>query len=155
LRSNGGGDSRFGDEMLRYVTTTPYRMAARKEWKMSAEYRAYLKSLIRPPLSWVPIWRFFGTGRKLFGGPDGKIAALEMDLEHPVGAEPFFTGAVCVLIGARTFSSAVDLADAITTYHLAPTYGEETGGRPNSFGEVYFFRLPHSQLGVSVSSARF
>ena len=33
--------------------------------------------------------------------------------------------------------------------------GEETGGRPNGFGEAYFFRLPKSQLGVSVSSARF
>jgi C-terminal processing protease CtpA/Prc len=59
------------------------------------------------------------------------------------------------LIGRQTFSSAVDLADAIKTYKLATLVGEETGGRPNGFGEAYVFRLPKSQLAVSVSSARF
>ena len=54
-----------------------------------------------------------------------------------------------------TFSSAMELADAIKTYHLATLIGEETGGRPNGFGEAYVFRLPRSQLAVSVSSALF
>ncbi len=36
LRSNGGGDSRLGDELLSHLTTQSYRMSANKQWKMSA-----------------------------------------------------------------------------------------------------------------------
>jgi len=155
LRSNGGGDSRLGDELLGHLTTKSYRMSASKQWRMSAEYRAYLKTFVRAPLSWLPTWDFFSLGRQLFHGPDGKIVDLpEPEEAHPP-AQPFFSGSVCVLIGRQTFSSAVDLADAIKTYHLATLVGEETGGRPNGFGEAYIFRLPKSQLAVSVSSARF
>jgi len=155
LRSNGGGDSRLGDELLSHLTTKAYRMSASKQWKMSAEYRAYLKTFVHAPLSWLPVWDFFSLGRQLFHGPDGKIVDLpEAEAAHRP-TEPFFSGNVCVLIGRQTFSSAVDLADAIKTYHLATLVGEETGGRPNGFGEAYVFRLPKSQLAVSVSSARF
>jgi C-terminal processing protease CtpA/Prc len=66
-----------------------------------------------------------------------------------------FDGPVCVLIGGGTFSSAVDLADAIKTYRLATVIGEETGGRPSSFGEVYDFRTPIAGFLVGVSSAEF
>jgi C-terminal processing protease CtpA/Prc len=155
LRGNGGGDSRLGDALLSHITTTPYRMSASKQWKMSAEYRAYLKTFVHGPLRWIPVWNFFPVGRQLFHGPDGSVVDFsEHEVAH-AAAEPLFTGNVCVLIGRQTFSSAVDLADAIKTYHLATLIGEETGGRPNGFGEAYVFRLPKSQLAVSVSSARF
>lgn len=155
LRTNGGGDSRLGDEFLRYITTTPYRMSAVKAWKMSTEYRSYLKTFVRPPLGWFPVWEFSSVGRKLMNGPDGKIVTFS---ESPVAhdsAQPFYSGPVCVLIGPQTFSSAMEFADAVKTYHLATLIGEETGGRPNGFGEVYVFRLPRSQLAVLVSSARY
>ncbi len=155
LRTNGGGDSRLGDEFLRYITTKSFRGSARKEWKMSAEYRAFLRSLVRPPLSLLPLQYMMPLAHQLLSGPDGKIVPFEFSVETPQRAEPFFSGAVCALTGSGTFSSAVDLADAIKTYHLATIVGEETGGRPNSFGEVYWFRLPRSGFLVSVSSARF
>ena len=88
-------------------------------------------------------------------GPDGTIVTFpEVPAAH-APAQPFFSGRMCVLIGPQTFSSATDFADAIKTYHLGTLIGEETGGRPNGFGEAYIFRLPHSQLAVSVSSALF
>ncbi len=155
LRGNGGGDSRLGDAFLRHITTTPYRTSAGKQWKMSAEYRAYMRTWLSPPLRWLHAWEFFGLGRALMNGPDGKVVSLPESVEAHDAVQPFFAGAVCVLIGPQTFSSAVDFADAIKTYHLATLIGEETGGRPNGFGEAYFFRLPHSQLSGSVSSALF
>jgi hypothetical protein len=155
LRTNGGGDSRLGDEFLRYVTIAPYRMSGGQAWKMSAEIRAYLKTFISAPLRWVHAWEFSSLGRQLMNGPDGKIVTLaELPAAHEP-AQPFFSGRMCVLIGPQTFSSATDFADAIKTYHLATLLGEETGGRPNGFGEAYVFRLPRSQLAVSVSSERF
>jgi C-terminal processing protease CtpA/Prc len=157
LRGNGGGDSRLGEELLRYITTRPYRMSAAKEWKMSAEYRSYFKTWVHPAIRWTHGWQFFSLGRQLMNGPDGKLVTLPEAEETHSPAEPFFSPprVACVLIGPQTFSSAVDLADAIKTYHLATLVGEETGGRPNGFGEAYVFRLPHSQLAVSVSSALF
>lgn len=155
LRNNGGGDSRLADALLRYITTTPYRMNAREEWKMSGEYRAYLKTLLRPPLRWLPVEQLVPLGRKLYAGPPGRIVPVEEKLKKPARAEPFFSGAVFMLIGPRTFSSATDLADAVKTYHLATLMGEETGGRPNTFGQVYPFMLPHCGFLVSVSSEYF
>ena len=155
LRGNGGGDSRLGDELLRHFTTKPYRMSSAKAWKMSAEYRSYFKSMVHPALRWTHGWELFSIGRQLMNGPDGKTATFSEAPEAHEAAQPFFSKPVCVLIGPQTFSSAVDLADGIKTYRLATLVGEETGGRPNGFGEAYIFRLPRSQLSVSVSSALF
>ena len=154
LRGNGGGDSRLGDELLRYVTTKPYRMASAKLWKMSAEYRTYLKTMVHPAVRWTHGWELISTGRQLMSGPDGKIVVLSEPPKAHDPAQPFFGRPVCVLIGPQTFSSAMELADAVKTYHLATLVGEETGGRPSGFGEIYVFRLPTSQLAVSVSSAQ-
>jgi C-terminal processing protease CtpA/Prc len=155
LRSNGGGDSRFGDELLSHLTTRAYRMESVKLWKMSDEYRAHLKSMVRAPLNHLPIEKTFPTGRKLFSGPAGTIVRFEEAPESHEARAPTFSGPVCVLIGPGTFSSAVDLADGIKTYSLATLIGEETGGRPNTFGEVYYFRAPATGFLVGVSSAQF
>lgn len=48
---------------------------------------------------------------------------------------PHFDGPVCFLIGSRTFSSAVMLANGVGDFHLAMLIGEETGGHPTAFGE--------------------
>jgi hypothetical protein len=155
LRRNGGGDSRLGDELLSHLTSTPYRYSARKEWKMSAEYRSYLRGAIKQPYSALRVEMLHPMGRQLFGGPDGKTVVFA-DEPHPIGRHtPAFDGPVCFIIGPGTFSSAVDLSDAVKTYHLGMLVGEETGGRPNSFGEIYEFRTPVTGFYASVSTALF
>lgn len=47
------------------------------------------------------------------------------------------------------------LANAAEDYRLATLVGEETGGIPNAFGEVYSFDLPETRLSAGVSSAYF
>jgi hypothetical protein len=42
LRSNSGGDSQLGDDLLAYITDKPYRPVARKAWRFSARYVAQL-----------------------------------------------------------------------------------------------------------------
>jgi C-terminal processing protease CtpA/Prc len=155
LRSNGGGDTRLGDELLSHITTQAYRMSSAKLWKMSDEYRSYLRSRVHAPLNHLPIEKAFPTGRRLFSGPAGKIVRLDESPEAHAPREPRFDGPVCVLIGAGTFSSAVDLSDAIKTYRLATLIGEETGGRANTFGEIYYFRTRATDYLVTVSSAQF
>jgi hypothetical protein len=63
LREDGGGDDRLGQDFLRFVTTKPYRDGALKEWKMSAEYRAYIATGITPPIMALRL-----SGRRPAGG---------------------------------------------------------------------------------------
>lgn len=52
------------------------------------------------------------------------------------------------IIGRQTFSSAVMNSFAFQRTAGATLYGEPTGGKPNHFGEVREFTLPHSKLRV-------
>lgn len=63
-------------------------------------------------------------------------------------------GALYVIIGRKTFSSAVLNAMAMRQTQ-AILIGEPSGGRPNHFGEVKTFTLPSSRLTVSYSTKHF
>jgi hypothetical protein len=62
---------------------------------------------------------------------------------------------VFVIIGRKTFSSAIlnslELQESIHPVFI----GEPTGGKPNHFGEVKTFSLPHSRLQIRYSSKFF
>ncbi len=158
LRKNGGGDSSLGDDLIQYVTSKDYRMAARKDWKASRAYRDFLKTRLSAWISWLPVEWVHPVGRKFFGAEEGSIVAFESEMDHPVpdsDAPLRFEGPVVLLIGAGTFSSALMTADAFATYRLATVMGEETAECPTGFGEVMGLALPHTGLRYQVSSARF
>ncbi|MFM8591104.1 MAG: S41 family peptidase, partial [Limnohabitans sp.] len=69
--------------------------------------------------------------------------------------EPRFDGPAILLIGERTFSSAMLLADAVRTYDLMLTIGQPTGGVPNALGDIGPFELPNSRIVVSFSQKMF
>ena len=60
-----------------------------------------------------------------------------------------------VIIGRRTFSSAVLNAIQLRNQTQAVFIGEPTGGRPNHFGEVRMFMLKHSRLPITYSTKYF
>lgn len=64
-------------------------------------------------------------------------------------------GSVFVLIGRRTFSSALMNAVEMKLETPAVLVGEPTGGKPNHFGEVRTLRLPGSGLALSYSTNYF
>ena len=61
-------------------------------------------------------------------------------------------GRLVVLIGRTTFSSAMMNADELRHETNALLYGEPTGGKPNSFGEVKSFNLPNSGIKIQYST---
>jgi C-terminal processing protease CtpA/Prc len=155
LRNNGGGNSQLGDELLSYITDAPYQMAARKEWKMSSEYKSFLASAIPWWLRWFPFKWVNEDARRYLGAKDGSVVISMTKKVSPSPNPLRFRGKVCFLIGDGTFSSAMMLSNAVGDFKLATLICEETGGIPNSFGEVYTFDLPITKLQTSVSSARF
>jgi hypothetical protein len=60
-----------------------------------------------------------------------------------------------VLVGRRTFSSAVLNAHRLRKSTFARLYGEPTGGALNCYGEVKTFRLPRSGLLVQYCTKYF
>jgi C-terminal processing protease CtpA/Prc len=64
-------------------------------------------------------------------------------------------GRLFVIIGRRTFSSAILNALDLKKKTAAVFYGEPTGGKPNHFGEIETLTLPHLKLKVSYSTKYF
>ena len=64
-------------------------------------------------------------------------------------------GRLFVIIGKRTYSSAVINAIDFKKHTEATLIGEPTSGKPNHFGEVKKFKLPNSGLSVSYSTKYF
>ena len=111
--------------------------------------------MIRPRFRWLPLQYLFPDGRRYYSGEIGSLAPpVEPPVEKHERAEPFFAGPVCLLTGPFTFSAAVEVADAVKTYGLAVIVGENTGGRPNVFGNPFSFVLPHSGLSVEIATSR-
>ncbi len=64
-------------------------------------------------------------------------------------------GGILVLIGPRTFSSAMMNAWDLRVTTDAILVGRPTGQKPNHFGEVRSFKLPRSGVSVYYSTKRF
>jgi hypothetical protein len=64
-------------------------------------------------------------------------------------------GRLFVILGRRTFSSAVLNAIDLKKKTEAVFYGEPTGGKPNHYGEIQTLTLPHLGLKVSYSTKYF
>jgi hypothetical protein len=91
--------------------------------------------------------RFNGGGSSWIMQP--LIEALRT---HPTLNQP---NRVAVLIGARTFSSALMNAIELQEAVGATLIGMPTGGRPNGYGETRSFTLPNSGLRVQYSTRFF
>jgi len=142
LRDNHGGATQAAVHVLAPLTRQRVKLTRQKSWKISDTYKAYLQ---RQGLD--------GSG--YLRARSGKTIDIEYDAEALPEARYRFDGPVSVIVGARTFSAAVKLADAAQHYGIATIIGSETGGRPSSFGEGYRFRLPHSNLQAMASTAYF
>jgi hypothetical protein len=64
-------------------------------------------------------------------------------------------GRLFVILGRRTFSSAILNAIDLKKKTEALFYGEPTGGKPNHYGEIQTLTLPHLGLKVSYSTKYF
>lgn len=85
------------------------------------------------------------------GGDSRVIRPLRKGLLNRAGK----IGTVYILIGPRTFSSAVDNAVEFRKTLRAVLVGEPAGGEPSSYGELKFLMLPNSRLVIQFTSKRF
>lgn len=149
LRENGGGDSSFGDSLVSYFSSKPYRFASGMKWKISEHYKEYIR-LVSANKNDDGDNKFY-TSQK-----NGTMYTWKSDkLRKPAKKENKFSGPVAFLIGPNTFSSANMLADGVKAYQLATVFGEPTGESGNDFGEMYNFMLPNSHIIARASTKMF
>ena len=153
MRSNGGGDSSLAAPLFAYITDKPFRFSGGKRWRVSQDYEQFFESCMQWWVRILPWKRFISPALASIKVGEERLFTNEPYTLEPL--EPRFRGPVCVLIGPRTFSSAMMTTDAIATYGLAHLIGEPTGGVPTDLGEVGFQRLPNSGIVVAFCTALF
>ena len=140
IRNNGGGNSMLGDELMQYISKTSFTMCDSCMVKISSEL------LKRGILNWVDSSKRIPVTLYNFGSID----------RTPLRQNPLrFNGDIYLLTSGHTFSSASMFTSAFKCFNAGKIIGTETGGLTVSFGDLYFFRLPETKIGMKVSYKKF
>lgn len=151
LRQNSGGNSILGEKLLSFITDKPFRMGGGSTWKVSDEYKSFIKVQAVKNSVYAT-----GSFQNYLKYETGKLITSNSDRPSKPGKNELrYRGKVCVLIGPNTFSSANMLSNAIQDYKLATLIGEATGEPPNDYGELYWIDLPNTKLTFYTCSKQF
>ena len=137
VRRNGGGNSRVGDILLRYISPIPFTQMD--------------SSLIR----------ITPTTQRLRGNNDipAQFTFYDIDEGHYIKPlttdEGHYDGNVYLLTSNKTFSSAGSFSWAFKETGAGTVIGEETGGMNVCFGDILGYNLPVSGLYCTISYKRF
>ncbi len=142
LRHNSGGNAIIAHQLISYFNSKPYALSGGRYWKVSQRYKDLLvtrrdtgNAYLKQPNNTIIDQRQCGPRDPLF-----------------VNNKLLFSGKVYLITGSATFSSAMQLADAVKQYHMATILGEPTGEETTDFGELYKFELPNSKLQMQVTT---
>lgn len=139
MRTNGGGDSKIGDELFQYISPVPFQQFS----KIIVRYSNLQKKLALE-----------NFGNDLSKTPNGIKTIDNFDL-IPLRPNPLrFTGNVFLLISHKTFSSAGSLSWTFKKFNMGTIFGEESGGMSVCFGDIVIYKLPHSEINSTISFAR-
>lgn len=111
------------------------------------------KQKVYKTVSEKPIKKFVFDMRYNGGGSSSQGTKFIEDLSHinKINQE----GKLFVLIGRKTFSSAIINTLDFQSKTKAILVGEETGGKASHYGETRSFRLPNSGLKITYSTKYF
>jgi len=134
LRNNPGGDSSIAEDLLEYITNRPYRFYSEVQTKVSKYTIKFLQE--DSPTEEHKIDSIYTSKFTAKSPPENPLR---------------FEGNIFVLISNYTFSTASDFAAVIKDFKIGTLVGEETGGIPTSYGDIYYVNLPNSHLNLGVS----
>lgn len=141
LRQNSGGNTLLGDLLFSYITHKKYAWG-RKSWRISQPYKDMLIA-------------GGDTTDAYLKHANGTIWESEdcTPGDSPFKRDSVFDGAVYVITGPFTFSSAMAIADVVKTYKLATIIGEPTGENVQDFGEAFPIDLPNSKIRIQSTTS--
>lgn len=136
VRYNGGGNSKVGDVLLKYIAPRPFAQFGKTLIKVTPTTIALTQNRYEKPETRI-------------------IPESDVIREEPLPESQRFDGTVCLLTSHTTFSSAASFAWAFKEAGCGKVIGEETGGMSVHYGDVIGFKLQNSGLMVNVSHKRF
>jgi hypothetical protein len=140
LRNSPGGYAESGYALIDRITNKSYRT--------HSEEQIFIKSAMLT--SDNPAAKNIYTCRKYLKKSEMKatmkagkdtIITYQFPEIKPKEYKNKFTGRIWVLTSAYTFSAAVGLAAIVQDCQLGTVVGEETGGVPNTYGNLLFYPL--------------
>ena len=137
LRNNGGGNSRVGDILLRYISPEPFVQMDKSLVKITP-----LTSRLMGNNEVQLMFQFHEADST------GYIQPLSPEEGH-------YTGTVYLLTSNKTFSSAGSFAWAFKECGMGTVIGEETGGMNVCYGDILMYPMPVSRMNTSISFKRF
>lgn len=150
IRQNGGGDSSLGDELLKYISNKPFKQFDKTIVKYSQLQKEFYDEKCKTEK------QFCDTYNYIKSKTNGEIEVLPSnDLISLNSKSDQFNGKVYLLTSTRTFSSAMNFAQAFEYYKVGTIVGEETGGQIVSFGDIITTSLPISEISLSISTKKF
>lgn len=135
LRCDGGDHDQVVTALLSYLMDRPSLVYSQTDTKISPELLAEGQA-------------------EDYSKRVGEVISTLYD-PHPLESRATrFTGTLFVLIGARTFGVAADLAAVLKDYERGTLVGNETGGVREHFARPHAFTLTHSGFQIEVSTTK-
>lgn len=150
IRENGGGNSALGDELLKYLVVTPFRQFDRTLIKYSQLQKDTYAEYCKEDTQYCNQYNYI---KEKHNGAVETFPVKELIL--PYAKADRFSGKVFLLTSVRTFSSAMNFAQAFKQYKIGTVVGEETGGWLVSYGDRIMVNLPVSKIPLSISTKKF
>lgn len=138
ISQNRGGNSKVGNILIDYFSKKPYKSYANK-FRLTQDYKETAKSLgyYNDELD-----NYLTDTVIFYGGNRYK----------PTNNPNRFIGQVYILVGEKTFSSAMMFATIVLDNDLATIIGKgSTKAHPNHFGEIINYETPNTKLHFIVS----
>ncbi|OPB94534.1 S41 family peptidase [Elizabethkingia ursingii] len=148
IRSNGGGNSLLGGELLSYFINKPFYQFNKAVLRYSEiSKQDFLRSTENTDEQKLEYMN------KKNGSTE--IKDLSQELVSPKNKEEQYLGKVYLLTSPYTFSSATDFTNAFKYYKVGEIIGEETGGILISPGDVVTTYFPNSKLELSITTSKY
>lgn len=150
IRENGGGNSVLAEELMKYISNEPFRLFDKTLIKYSQLQKDFYDDYCKNDSQYCETYNYIKSKK------NGEIDIFSIkDLILPYPKEKQFKGKIYLLTSSRTFSSAMNFAQAFKHYKIGKIIGEETGGWIVSYGDKIITKLPESNIPLSISTKQF
>lgn len=150
IRENGGGNSKLGDELLKYLSPKPFKQFDQTLIKYSQLQKDVYKRYCESDTQYCSTYNYVKTKN------NGEVETFSVeDLIEAYQKSERFNGKIYLLTSTRTFSSAMTFTQAFKHYKIGKIIGEETGGWIVSYGDRITTSLPVSNIPLSISTKKF
>ncbi|TDL31129.1 hypothetical protein E2R51_15165 [Jeotgalibacillus sp. S-D1] len=153
MRNNLGGNSKYGDQLLKYISDKDFSQMTSSVMKVSDTSRQEIMNYIPAFIRWMHLQYVIPMLRPLYTQELGSTFTIDFDMISPYPKSERFNGDVTLLISERTMSSASLFAGTFRELQIGAIEGTATGGYPEHYGNVSSIYLSESGMAVQMPTS--